>query len=85
MRYTLVKHTTSLNVPTPQASSRKLTHTRRTYTEMRPHAPGQQAGGHLAPAHTERHTGCLRVTIEESLVRRIRDAVVHIFDAAVRG
>ena len=29
---------------------------------MRPHAPGQQAGSHLAPAHTEGHNppGCGR-------------------------
>ena len=33
----------------------KSTHTRCTYTGIRPHAPGQQAGDHPIPAHTERH------------------------------
>ena len=31
------------------------THTRRTYTGTRPHAPGHQAGDHPVPAHTESH------------------------------
>ena len=34
----------------------KATHTRLTYTRMRPHAPSHQAGDHPLPAHTERHT-----------------------------
>ena len=33
----------------------KSTHTHRTYTGMRPHAPGQQAGDHPVPVHTERY------------------------------
>ena len=33
----------------------KPTHTRLTYTRMRPHAPSHQAGDHPVPAHTERH------------------------------
>ena len=33
----------------------KPTHTRLTYTRMRPHAPSHQAGDHPAPAHTELH------------------------------
>ena len=53
-RYTLAKHTTILQIPTPPSRS-KSTHKRRTYIGMRPHAPGQQAGDHPVPAHTERH------------------------------
>ena len=33
----------------------KPTHTRLTYTRMRPHAPSHQAGDHPVPAHTELH------------------------------
>ena len=33
----------------------KPTHTRITYTRMRPHAPSHQAGDHPVPGHTERH------------------------------
>ena len=38
----------------------KATHTRRTYTGTRPHAPGIQAGDHPVPAHRERPTGTQR-------------------------
>ena len=43
-------NTTLVHIPivTTQGASCKSTHTRRTYTGMRPHSPGQQAGGHLS-------------------------------------
>ena len=46
------------NTPTNGHTPRRLkpTHTRLTYTRMRPHAaPSHQAGDHPVPAHTERH------------------------------
>ena len=45
------------NNPTNGHSPRRMkpTHTRLTYTRMRPHAPSHQAGDHPVPAHTERH------------------------------
>ena len=45
------------NIPTHRytPSRMKSTYTRHTYARTRLHAPGQQAGGHLVPAHTERH------------------------------
>ena len=52
-RHNLAKDTIILHIATPQAAS--TTRTRRTYTGMRPHAPGQQAGDHSVPAHPERH------------------------------
>ena len=57
-RCTLVKRTIILHIAIPKAASSKSTHTHtcRTYTGMRLHAPGQQAGGLLVPVHTERHT-----------------------------
>ena len=33
----------------------KPSHTRLTYTRMRPHAPSHRAGDHPVPIHTERH------------------------------
>ena len=54
MRYTLTKQTIFLKVSTPPSRSNS-THTRRTYTGMRPHAPGQLVGEHPVPAHTESH------------------------------
>ena len=45
--------TTPRNGHTPRRL--KPTHTRLTYTRMRPHAPSHQAGDHPVPAHTERH------------------------------
>ena len=45
--------TTPKNGHTPRRM--KPTHTRLTYTRMRPHAPSHQAGDHPVPAHTERH------------------------------
>ena len=58
IRYTLAslkfkKQNDPTNSHTP--SRIKTTHTRRTHTGMRPHAPGQQAGDHPVPADTERH------------------------------
>ena len=47
------RQTTPTNGHTPRRW--KPTHTRLTYTRMRPHAPSHQAGDHLVPAHTERH------------------------------
>ena len=47
------RQTTPTNGHTPRRL--KPTHTRLTYTRMRPHAPSHQAGGHPVPAHTERH------------------------------
>ena len=43
--------------PTNDHTQRRMkpTHTRLTYTRMRPHAPSHQAGDHPVPAHTERH------------------------------
>ena len=45
------------NTPTNGHTPRRMkpTHTRLTYTRMRPHAPSHQAGDHQVPAHTERH------------------------------
>ena len=45
------------NTPTNGHTPRRMnpTHTRLTYTSMRPHAPSHQAGDHPVPAHTERH------------------------------
>ena len=40
-----------INGHTPRRT--KPTHTRLTYTRMRPHAPSHQAGDHPVPAHTE--------------------------------
>ena len=48
------RQTTPTNGHTPRRW--KPTHTRLTYTRMRPHAPSHQAGGHPVPAHTELHT-----------------------------
>ena len=48
------RQTTPTNGHTPRR--RKPTHTRLTYTRMRPHAPSRQAGDHPVPAHTERDT-----------------------------
>ena len=45
--------TTPTNGHTPRRW--KPTHTRLTYTRMRPHAPSHQAGDHPVPAHTELH------------------------------
>ena len=47
------RQNTSTNGHTP--CRMKPTHTRLTYTRMRPHAPSHQAGDHPVPAHTERH------------------------------
>ena len=47
------RHSNPLNSHIP--SRIKSTHTRRTQTGTRPHAPGQQAGDHPVPAHTESH------------------------------
>ena len=47
------RQTTPTNGHTPRRL--KPTHTRLTYTRMRPHAPSHQAGDHPVPAHTERH------------------------------
>ena len=47
-RHTRAKDKMILQMVTPQAA----THTRRTYTGTRPHAPGHQAGHHPVPAHT---------------------------------
>ena len=47
------RQTTPTNGDTPRRL--KPTHTRLTYTRMRPHAPSHQAGDHPVPAHTERH------------------------------
>ena len=44
------RHNNPTNSHTP--SRIKSTHTRRTYTGIQPHAPGQQAGDHPVPAHT---------------------------------
>ena len=46
------RHNNPTNSHTP--SRMKSTHTCCTYTGMRPHVPGEQAGDHLVPAHTER-------------------------------
>ena len=46
------RQTTPTNGHTPRCW--KPTHTRLTYTRMRPHAPSHQAGDHPVPAHTER-------------------------------
>ena len=45
------------NNPTNGDTPRRMkpTHTRLTYTRMRPHAPSHQAGDHPVPAHTEHH------------------------------
>ena len=48
------RQTTPTNGHTPRRW--KPTHTRLTYTRMRPHAPSHQAGDHPVPAHTERST-----------------------------
>ena len=43
-----------LQISTPQTASRQRTHlSPLTYTGMQPHAPGQPAGDHPVPAHTE--------------------------------
>ena len=47
------RQTTPTNDQTPRRM--KPTHTRLTYTRMRPHAPSHQAGDHPVPAHTNRH------------------------------
>ena len=46
------------SIPTNGHNPRRMkpTHTRLTYTRMRPHAPSHQAGDHPEPAHTERHS-----------------------------
>ena len=45
------------NTPTNGHTPRRMkpTHTRLTYTRMRPDAPSHQAGDHPVPVHTERH------------------------------
>ena len=48
------RHNNPTNGHTP--SRMKSTHTRLTYTGTPPHSPGQQAGDHPVPAHTERHS-----------------------------
>ena len=50
------KDTIILRIATPQIASSNSTLKRRTYTGMRLHTPGQQAGGYLVPARTERHS-----------------------------
>ena len=47
------RQTTPTNGHTPRRL--KPTHTRLTYTRIRPHTPSHQAGDHPVPAHTERH------------------------------
>ena len=44
----------------------KPTHTRLTYTRMRPHRPSHQAGDHPVPAHTERHNPLMVQTQRQS-------------------